>query len=157
MAIISHGRQSLRTDALLPCTVFWHGNGITGTAKNISSDGIAVTLPAIILPRMQGPARISLQEPILLSVVPIHTEPDSDSFVIGFRVTKVEAGEQLWNQWNTVSHLSSPPCADAATSAPFSCLPLPSAQTPSLRPSTSHGRLALPGQEKRTGYFSADA
>jgi hypothetical protein len=23
--------------------------------------------------------------------------------VIGFRITKIEAGEQLWKQWNTVS------------------------------------------------------
>jgi hypothetical protein len=99
----------LRTDALLPCTVSWKEHDIAGTAKNISHDGIAVTVPSITLPRMQGPARISLQEPIPLSLsaYQIYTRTEGKSFVIGFRVMKVEAGEQLWKQWNTVSRLSS--------------------------------------------------
>ena len=88
---------------MLPCRISWHEGDIAGTAKNISYNGIAVSLPAAVPPQALESARISLQEPILLSAIPVHTRTDREGFVIGFRVTKIEAGEQLWKQWNTVS------------------------------------------------------
>jgi PilZ domain-containing protein len=103
MATIPQGRLFPRTQAVLPCRVTWHEDDVAGTAKNISYNGIAVSLPAAVPPQTQEPARISLQEPILLSVIPVHTRTDQEGCVIGFRVTKIEAGEQLWKEWNTVS------------------------------------------------------
>ena len=118
MAVISYGRQTHRMDALLPCTVSWNKNDIAGTAKNISYDGIAVTLPVIILPKTQEPIRISLQDPIVLSVTRVHARIERESFVIGFRVTKIESGEQLWKQWNTVSRFTPRKTGASDTVAP---------------------------------------
>jgi len=107
MAVIPHGRLFPRTQATLPCKVSWHEGDVAGTAKNISYNGIAVSLPKTISPQTQEPARIAMQEPILLSAIPVHTQTNQDGSVIGFRVMKIEAGEQLWKQWNTVSRHSS--------------------------------------------------
>lgn len=103
MAIIPHGRLFPRTQAMLPCKVSWHEDAVAGTVKNISYNGIAVSLPTAFPPQTQEPARISLQESVLLSAIPVHTQTDQEGFVIGFRVTKIEAGEQMWKQWNTIS------------------------------------------------------
>jgi hypothetical protein len=103
MPTIPHGRLFPRTQAMLPCRVAWHEDDVAGTAKNISYNGIAIALPTAAPPQTQESTRISLQEPIQLSAIPVHTQTDKEGCVIGFRITKIEAGEQLWKQWNTVS------------------------------------------------------
>lgn len=101
--MIPHGRLYPRTQAMLPCRVSWQENDVAGTAKNISYNGIAVSLPTTVPAQTEESARISLQEPILLSAIPVHARADQEGFMIGFRVTRIEAGEQIWKQWNTVS------------------------------------------------------
>lgn len=103
MAMIPRGRLFPRTQALLPCTITWRKNEIAGTARNISYSGIAILLPSAIPLETQEPALVSLQAPILLAAIPVHVKADQGGFMIGFRVTKIEAGEQEWRQWNVIS------------------------------------------------------
>jgi PilZ domain-containing protein len=102
MAESLQGRLFPRMQMAMQCQISEYGDTIEGITRDISWNGIAVSLLEAIPPGKYEPVRISLQEPIVVSALPVHTQAAEDSFIVGFQIASIEAGEQEWKQLNMV-------------------------------------------------------
>jgi PilZ domain-containing protein len=92
-----------RTQVAMPCTISEYGDAIDGITRDISWNGMAVSLLEAIPPGKHEPVLISLEKPIVVSALPVHTQAAEDSFVVGFQITSIEAGEQEWERLNSTT------------------------------------------------------
>ena len=103
MAIIAHGRQSHRTPMVVPCRISNCGNVVDGMTKDISWEGVAVSLLVAIPPGKNTPVRIWLREPIVITALPVHAHTDTESCTVGFQITRIETGEREWKRLTVAS------------------------------------------------------
>ena len=92
------GRSSPRAQVTMPCRVSWPGVEVVALTRDLSPEGLAVSLSDDAALEGKEKVHIYLHERIALQAVPVHSRREPGRLVAGFKVHRIKQGAREWNQ-----------------------------------------------------------